>query len=311
MESIEHAMGELSKATPDGGPLPEAARRLADNSRLLQTALQETDRWLRSSCPLPQIEAPEGAKRCQVPRAYAASAAFLRATVFAFEEQALGIYFRAAQEQAAFEVNELWALRPLLQLVLLEEIAVTAKRLRTNAGYSGGGLETGHLDVGVELSRLITSLRDIGDADWKELFERLSGTEDILRQDPSGAYPRMDFASRDLYRRTVQELASRSRMGELEVARAVVELACGAKTQWNLEPRAVERCSHVGYYLVDKGRSALERQIGYQPPFSKAILRVLGHRPELFYLVGFELLTVAIMAFVLSGLGTTVPIVWA
>src|SRR5215472_3513857 len=309
-KSIEDAIDELRKASPDAGPLPEAVRGLVDNSRLVQTALQDTDRWLRTSRPLPQIDA-EGEKQRRVPRAYAASAAFLRATAFVFEEQALGIYFKAAQEQAAFEVDELWALRPLMQLVLLEEIAVSAKCLRNRAGPASGVLDARHPDVGVELPRLITSLRDTGDADWKELFEQLSGTEDLLHQDPSGAYPLMDFASRDLYRRIVQELASHSQAGELEVARAAVTLACGARTQRNLEPRAIERRSHVGYYLVDQGRPTLERQIGYRPPFSKAILRVIGHRPELFYLVGFELLTVAIMAFVLSGLGSTVPIVWA
>ena len=309
-KSIEDARGELRKPTPHAGPLPEAARALLDNSRLLQTALQDTGRWLHTSRPLPRIDM-EGEKRRRVPRAYAASEAFLRATAFAFEEQALGIYFRAAQEHEAFEVDELWALRPLMQLVLLEQIGISAKGLRPGAGDAGGGLGARHPQAGVELSRLITSLRYIGDADWKKLFESISGTEHLLCQDPSRAYLRMDFASRDLYRRTVQELASHSEAGELEVARTAVQLARGVKTQGNLEPRAIERRSHVGYYLVDKGRPTLERQIGYRPPFSKAILRVIGHRPELFYLAGFELLTVTIMAFVLSGLGTTVPFVWA
>jgi cyclic beta-1,2-glucan synthetase len=310
VKSIEEATGELRHATSDGGSLPDAAQELADNFRLLRTALKETDHWLRTSRPLPQTEV-EGERRCQMPRAYAASVAFLRATGFAFEEQALGIYFEALQEQAAFEVDELWALRPLMQLVLMEQIAISAKRFPADVDHASAGLEASHPDVGVELSRLITSLRDIGNADWKELFEQLSKTEQLLRQDPSGAYPRMDFATRDLYRRTVQELASHSQAGELEIARKVVELACGTKTHLNLEPRAIERRSHVGYYLADKGRPTLERKIGYRPPFSKAILRVIGHRPEAFYLVGFELLTIAIMTFVLSGLGTAVPIVWA
>ena len=306
-KSIEDAMGDLRKLNPEAGSLPEAARVLWDNWRLLQTALQ--DSWLRTNRPLPQIEA-EGEKRSQVPRAYAASAGFLRATAFAFQEQALGIYFRAAQEQAAFEVDELWALRPLMQLVLLEEIAITAKGLWGRSNFAAES-ERSFPALHVKLSSLIKSLRGVAEADWQQLFEQLSETEHVLRRDPSDAYSRMDSESRNLYRKAVQELACYSEADELEVARATVELACAAKTQWNLEPRAIERRSHVGYYLVDKGRPTLEAQIGYRPPFSKGILRIIRHRPEVLYLVGFELLTFAIMAFVLSGLGTTVPIVWA
>jgi hypothetical protein len=198
-----------------------------------------------------------------------------------------------------------------MQLVVLEQIGFRMKRPTTEVGHSSPDLQVSPPKVDVKLPDLITSLRDIGDADWKELFEQLSLTENVLRQDPSGAYPCMDFASRDLYRRVVRGLASHSQAGELEVARTAVDLARGAKIQWNLEPRAIERRSHVGYYLVDKGRRTLEKQIGYRPPFSRVILRIVGHRPELVYLVGFELLTVAIMAFVLTGLGTTIPLVWA
>ena len=307
-QAIGNAMEELRKAKP--GPSAEPARELVDNSRVVETALEDTGRWLRTNRPLPQIEA-EDDEHCPMARAYAASAAFLQAAAFAFDEEALGIYFAAAQEQAALEVDELWALRPLMQLAVLEQIAISVKRLGTDARHSNAGLEARHPEGEVKLSRLITSLRDIGDADWKELFERLSRTEYLLRQDPSGAYPCMDFASRDLYRSVVGELASHSRASELEIAQAAVDLARAAKSQWNLGPRAVERRRHVGYYLVDKGRPALENLIGYQPPFSKRILRIVGHRPELVYLVGFELLTIAIMAFVLIGLGTAVPLVWA
>ena len=301
-------MRELRPANADAASLPEAARELLDHARLIETAVQETDRWLRTSRPLPHIEA-EGESRRQVPRAYAAAASLLRATAFAFEEQALGIYFRAAQQQAPFEMDELWALRPLMQLVLLEEIGITVKRLGDQSQVCMEP-EDSLPAVEVKLSRLIRGLRRIADADWEELFEQLSETEQVFRRDPSDAYARMDSESRDLYRKAVQELARYSPADELEVVRTAVELARGAKTQWNLAPRAIERRTHVGYYLVDRGRPALERQIGYRPPFSKKILRVIGHRPQVLYLAGFELLTVAIMAFVLSGLGTTVPIVW-
>src|SRR6516162_3940351 len=139
-KSIDEAMGELRRTTPDAGPLPEARRELVDNSRVVETALEDTERWLRTGRPLCHIEA-EGEQDSQVPRAYAAAAAFLRATGFTFEEQALGIYFRAAQEQAALEVDELWALRPVMQLVVLEQIGFRMKRPTTEVGHSSPDLQ--------------------------------------------------------------------------------------------------------------------------------------------------------------------------
>ena len=63
----------------------------------------------------------------------------------------------------------------------------------------------------VSMANTITSLRFGGTLDWSRFFESVSQVEHILRRDPSGTYGRMDFVSRDQYRRVVEELGGRPR----------------------------------------------------------------------------------------------------
>jgi len=306
-ESIEEAIHKLQSIPADPAARSEPARWLVENARLLRSALQETHQLLESIRSLPQIE-PE---TCQdrEPRAYLVSAAFLHATAFAFEEHDFAIYFRKAQGHSKFEMGELCALRPLLELVLLEEIGRAAKCL--SGGTNEGDEEAKARSCNIPLSVLVTSLREIADADWPELFDQLSEVEHELRKDPAGAYSCMDSESRNLYRSVVQELGSHAEADELKVAQRALELARQARTEWNSDTRLAQRRSHVGYYLVNKGRPLLEKQIGYQPPLPTYILRMIRDWPEVFYLVGIELLIFAIVAFVLSGLGVSIPLVWA
>ena len=53
----------------------------------------------------------------------------------------------------------------------------------------------------------------------------VSAVEMTLREDPSGVYGTMDFASRDRYRDAVEDLARRCPASEVEVARAAVRSA--------------------------------------------------------------------------------------
>ncbi len=77
----------------------------------------------------------------------------------------------------------------------------------------------------VSISNSISSLRFLGAADWRAFVEARSGVEQILREDPAGVYPRMDFATRDQYRHVVETTARRSGRTEGEVARRAIHLA--------------------------------------------------------------------------------------
>ncbi len=67
----------------------------------------------------------------------------------------------------------------------------------------------------------VTSLRQLALLDWREVFEKLNRVEQVLRRDPSGIYPGMDFATRDLCRRAVEALARAGAKTEEEIAEHV------------------------------------------------------------------------------------------
>ena len=100
-----------------------------------------------------------------------------------------------------------------------------------------------------------TSLRQLALLDWREIFEKLSQVELLLRRDPSGVYPRMDFATRDRCRRAIEALARAADQNEEQVAERVVKLA----TRAGREAAGDERRSHVGTWLTGDGRADLAR----------------------------------------------------
>jgi hypothetical protein len=77
----------------------------------------------------------------------------------------------------------------------------------------------------VSVSNSIGSLRFLGAIDWREFVETMSIVEQVLRDDPAGVYGRMDFASRDRYRHSVEKTAKSSRLSEGEVALKALHLA--------------------------------------------------------------------------------------
>ena len=85
----------------------------------------------------------------------------------------------------------------------------------------------------VSIGNSITSLRFLGSTDWPDFIERHSLVEKTLRGDPTGIYPAMSFATRDLYRHSVEAIAKRSPLPEQEIAALAIELA---RTQSKLDP---------------------------------------------------------------------------
>ncbi len=144
----------------------------------------------------------------------------------------------------------------------------------------------------VSIGNSIGSLRVLGATDWREFVEAMSRVDQVLRQDPAGVYGAMDFATRDMYRHAVEEVARRSPLSQIEVAECAVALAlasAGAATA-NGDGRA----AHVGCYLIGKGRPQFERAAQYRPS-PGAWIRELGRRhPLLLYLGAIVALEAAI-----------------
>jgi cyclic beta-1,2-glucan synthetase len=118
----------------------------------------------------------------------------------------------------------------------------------------------------------------------------------ILRKDPAGAYARMDFDSRDLYRNELVEIAEHSDFTELEVAGEVLTLAREAQQRKETDPRVSVRCSHVGYYLLGEGTTSLHQKVGFTPSLYQRLSAALRRYPDEFYLASILLVTFAMMS---------------
>lgn len=112
----------------------------------------------------------------------------------------------------------------------------------------------------VTVRNIITSLRAISEADWSELFERMSFVDDVLAV--GGKFSGMDFPTRNLYRSAIEELARGSSRAEVEIARRAV-LATQESPPDGDAPNG-ERTSDPGYHLLSGGRRAFEKAIGFQ-----------------------------------------------
>lgn len=296
--SILQACQTLQKLARGGSKATGDAQWLLENSGLLRTALREAHDGLRHAWRLPQIECADSE---QVPRAYAATKSFLRTVKYDFDENRFSAFLAAVQEDSPFGFDELWMLKAFTQLALLEGIGKIGEALgsqeRIRIDGRGSSARMGELT----LPALLNSLRRLDELDWKQLFEEISETEKILRQDPAAAYGRMESESRAAYWEALVDLAAHSQCSEREIAQKAVALARApncAHTQ-----RAGERRSHVGYYLVGEGKQVLKQAIGYRSSVFARIQEALLRRPEFPYILGIELGTVAVMALLLAVSG--------
>ena len=139
----------------------------------------------------------------------------------------------------------------------------------------------------VSVSHSITSLRFLSAMDWKEFVETLSQVEATLRSDPADVYGQMDFATRDRYRHAVEFFARHSHLSEAEVARKAVQLAADG----GREKGSAARAAHVGFYLIDRGRSALGTALEVRWPWRSIKERCIRAFPLTFYAGGIGALT--------------------
>lgn len=303
--SVERTLLLRSEATPEGSPAAEQQRWLQDNVRFLRSALKEFRDALKLLRDLPGLQ-PSPEQDEIVPRVYQIASGFLSAAEFRFEEEALGEYITGVQQVVALEIGELRVMKSLLQLALLEELGAAGEKFIT-AARSG--------DASAEIqpplpSTIITSLREISDLEWKEFFEANCVVDRILRSDPSGAYPWMDFESRELYRNAVSDLAGHTKLSETDVAKGAVLCARKAKDRkWGVNQRATDRRGSVGYYLTDHGSLKLKRVIGYRPSLPRRIRDLILGWPEVYYVAGVELTTLVAVFLLLWHLGTVIPLI--
>ena len=154
----------------------------------------------------------------------------------------------------------------------------------------------------VTVRNVITSMRLLSAVDWNEFFESVSLVEQTLREGTRVA--EMDFATRDRYRRAIEELAQGSGLSEVEIARrAVWRARQGAHTH------SEARLADPGYYLISRGRPEFEREVRYRLPSAQWLRRGWIRAATPGYIGTNLLLTAAILLLpaVLSALHGTPP----
>ncbi len=163
----------------------------------------------------------------------------------------------------------------------LEDQGLTTQQLVASDGQAQAADQ-------VSVGNSINSLRFLNSYDWRQFVADHSQVEHLLAHEPADCYSKMDFATRNRYRHAVEAIARRSKRPERDVAAAAVQLAA---EQFEQQPG--DRTAHVGYYLVDRGRSKLERATGMRLSATVVLDRTWRHFPLTVYLTITGLVTLA------------------
>jgi hypothetical protein len=278
---------------------------LYDNLRLVHADLQDLHDSTRILAKLPQVRT---ATEEAIPRCIVLARALLSAAKNRLTQPVFCLYLKAFQEIEPLRLAELEGILMALKVGLLELLAQCGHQALE--AFRAHGENAPSFDVG----SIITSLRTVGEVDWRKTLEQLSTVHEILCLDPAGIYPRMEFESREYYRRRVARIAAHSDVGEIELARLAVTLAEEANIERSSRQALRERLRHVGYYLIDEvGSEELLHRVGYRRRLGAAIQHLFHKYPDEVYIIGIEFVTlitvvVVIMSIVRShgGLGLIV-----
>ena len=115
-----------------------------------------------------------------------------------------------------------------------------------------------HFDIAVKrvsIGNCITSIKKIQRINFLEIFEKINGVEEILKQDPAMVYDKMDYKTKDSYRQAIKEISKKSKISEIYIAKKLLELA---------ENESGKK-RHIGYYLFGKNRNIVYERIGAKP----------------------------------------------
>ena len=150
----------------------------------------------------------------------------------------------------------------------------------------------------VTVRNIITSMRLISELEWSDFFESVSLVDEVLSA--GSQFRCMDFATRNLYRTRIEELARGTTLTELEIAAAAV--AAGKRTA-----DCGAREHDPGYHLIANGRLVFEAAIGYRAPLWHLPSRWLMRRGPGPYIATIVLITLLLLAVPLVELGHQNP----
>src|SRR5579875_1693766 len=266
---------------------------LYDNIRLLRSHLHDVADSTKPLGKLPQVRS---ARDESVPRCIVLARSLLDAVDNHLTEPAFAFFIEAVGEVEPLRLAELWGMIPALKLALLERVAERGRKALE--AFRADGLAAPSFGIGT----IVTSLRFLGESDWKETLEQLSVVHRTLTLDPAGVYSRMDFESREYYRQVIKKLAAQSDISEIDLAHRAVTMAQQARVNASTPEPLRNRLHHVGYYFIDDtGSQDFLPRIGYRPSFSASVQRLFRRYPDELYIIGIEFLTlITVVALIMS-----------
>jgi cyclic beta-1,2-glucan glucanotransferase len=273
-----------------GEPL-DPLLELRENPRLLQSALDEMQSIRRRLMKLPVVVRP---REGDEPRIVTVADTYLKAADSRWEGDWVVWFLEEVQKADPLTLRELWAFPTAVKFLLVEEVLTQARtQIDDPASFdlTAQGLLAARFD----------GIRNAIYANWAQMIESLVVFNAVLRQDPVGAYPLMDFDSRERYRERVSEIARHSDQSELEVAQTALRLAERPSPSGTV-PRMTARRAHVGYYLIDKGFPLLAAEIAYRPRSIDRVRIFTKRNADDVYILGILLLTVLLIGAIMVPL---------
>ena len=137
------------------------------------------------------------------------------------------IFLRGFQSVTVLQRSELELFPAALRAVIIEALASTAEKLQSASDTE---------PLAEDFAALFGSLRLLGTLDMESILDKANVSGDILSQDPSGHYPKMDRQTKAEYLRRLSLTAEHEGIEEQELARRLLEKA-----------KAENR--HIGFYL--------------------------------------------------------------
>ena len=133
-----------------------------------------------------------------------------------------------------------------------------------------------HFDIAVRkvsIGNSIISIKKIQRINFLEIFEKINGVEELLKQDPSNVYEKMDNKTKEFYRNKIKEISKKTKISEIYITKKILELATTKE--------ATSKEAHIGYYLIGKGENELYKTLNIKnsskmSPKDKAKLYVFG-----------------------------------
>jgi len=295
--------------------LPLTAEWLLDNFYIVQQAIVQIEEDMPSTF-YQQLPVLKQTNLAGYPRVVAIAQILFEQSETVLDIKHIQSFLHKYQQIRPLAMGEIWALPAILRIISLENLTWVVSEV-TNLPFHQPEymlpVSPSNLDTDTIVANEINNLRTLSSQDWKTFFKDVSLVEDILRQDPLDVYQHMDFKTQNHYRKQIEYYTAMNGEQETAIAQLAVDIAR------NYEGEEIQP-SHVGYYLLGDGQSALESKLQYQPPLKQRIQNWLRNHNLFLYLTIIFVITLVILLMLLQQmlplslfevLGLTVIVVWS